>query len=72
MDLLSDAEFEMFRKVIYDESGITFSGTNRPVLDSRIRELLRQKKLDSVAKYYTLILQDKEEMKEMLLMQKTH
>lgn len=65
-DLLSDAEFEMFRKVIYDESGITFSGTNRSVLDSRIRELLRQKKLDSVAKYYTLILQDKEEMKEML------
>ena len=43
-DLLSDAEFEMFRKVIYDESGITFSGTNRSVLDSRIRELLRQKK----------------------------
>ena len=65
-DLLSDAEFEMFRKVIYDESGITFSGTNRSVLDSRIRELLRQKKLDSVAKYYTLILQNKEEMKEML------
>ena len=32
-DLLSDAEFEMFRKVIYDESGITFSGTNRSVLD---------------------------------------
>lgn len=65
-DLLTDAQFELFRKVIYDESGITFSTTNRSILDSRMKELLREKKLDSVEKYYDLIHADKEEMKQML------
>ena len=35
-ELLTDNEFELFRKKIYDESGITFSETNRSILDSRI------------------------------------
>jgi chemotaxis protein methyltransferase CheR len=65
-DLLTDAEFELFRKVIYSESGITFSTTNRSILDSRIKELLREKKIDSVEKYYSLITANKEEMRVML------
>ena len=55
LDTLNDADFERFRKTIYDESGITFSATNRPILDSRIKEILREKKLDSVDDYYKFV-----------------
>ena len=65
-DLLTDSEFEKFRKLIYDESGITFSDTNRSVLDSRIKERLREEKLNTVEEYYARILADKEELKLML------
>ena len=41
LEVLTDTDYEMFRKVIYDESGITFSDTNRSILDSRIKEILR-------------------------------
>lgn len=65
-ELLTNAEFDQFRKVIYDESGITFSATNRSILDSRLKERLREKKLESLQDYYRLILSDKEEMRTML------
>lgn len=65
-DLLTDAEFDMFRKVIYDESGITFSATNRSILDSRLKEKLREKQLDSIEEYYRLVMSNREEMKIML------
>ncbi|MCM1321560.1 MAG: protein-glutamate O-methyltransferase CheR [Bacteroides sp.] len=65
-DLLTDSEFDLFRKVIYDESGITFSETNRSILDSRLKDRLREKQLASVQEYYQLITSDKEEMKIML------
>lgn len=65
-DILNDTDFEHFRKIIYDESGITFSATNRPILDSRIKEILREKKMTSVDEYYKLITTDHEEMKKML------
>ena len=48
MDLLTDAQFDMFRKTIYDESGITFSASNRSILDSRLKERLREKQLEKV------------------------
>ena len=51
-DLLTDTDFELFRKVIYDESGITFSATNRSILDSRLKERLREKQLTDVRVYY--------------------
>jgi len=62
-DLLTDAEFDKFRKLIYDESGITFSATNRSILDSRLKEKLREKQLDSIEEYYRLVMSNKEEMK---------
>ena len=65
-DLLTDEQFEKFRKTIYDESGITFSATNRSVLDSRLKERLREKKLPSIDDYYKLIISNREEMKVML------
>jgi chemotaxis protein methyltransferase CheR len=62
-DLLTDAQFEQFRKIIYDESGITFSDTNRSILDSRIKERLREKQITDADTYYKLITSDKEEFK---------
>ena len=65
-DLLTDSDFDLFRKVIYDESGITFSSSNRSILDSRLKERLRETQLLHVQDYYKLIMSDKEEMKTML------
>jgi chemotaxis protein methyltransferase CheR len=65
-DFLPDSDFEMYRKLIYDESGIHFSATNRSILESRLRERLRDKKLESLKDYYAIITRDKEEMKLLL------
>ena len=62
-DILNDENFERFRKLIYDESGITFSETNRPILDGRIKEILRANNIETVEEYYKLITSNKEEMK---------
>lgn len=66
LEVLNDADYELFRKVIYDESGITFSATNRSILDSRIKELLRKKNLATPQEYYAIITKNTDEMKEML------
>lgn len=65
-DLLSDSQFNEYRKLIYDSSGITFSETNRSILDSRIKERLREKNLADPHAYYDLVTHDKEEMKTFL------
>jgi chemotaxis methyl-accepting protein methylase len=52
--------------LIYDESGITFSSTNRSILESRLKERLREKQLTELATYYSTLLRDKEELKLML------
>ncbi len=65
-DFLPDADFELYRKLIYDESGIHFSSTNRSILESRLRERLREKKTDTLKSYFDLITRDKEEMKVLL------
>ncbi|HKL86830.1 MAG TPA: protein-glutamate O-methyltransferase CheR [Treponemataceae bacterium] len=65
-DFLSDADFDQYRKLIYDESGITFSATNRAILESRLKERLREQQIPQVKDYYALLLKDKEELKLML------
>lgn len=59
---LNDADFELFRSLIYAESGITFTATNRAILESRIKDHLRDKKL-TVKEYYGEISKNKEELK---------
>jgi len=66
LEVLNDADYELFRKLIYDESGITYSATNRSILDSRIKELLRKKNLATPQEYYNLVRRNVDEMKEML------
>jgi len=63
---LNDANFELYRDMIYKESGITFTPTNRSILESRLKERLREKGLDSVKTYYDKIISDKEELKGFL------
>ena len=65
-EFLGDADFEQYRKLIYDESGITFSSTNRSILESRLKERLREKQLASLGEYYAILVRDKEELKVML------
>ena len=65
-DLLTDLQFDQFRKLIYDASGITFSDTNRSILDSRLKERLREKKLTNVEDYYKIITSDQGEFKVFL------
>lgn len=65
-DFLADSDFEAYRKLIYDESGIHFSATNRSILESRLRERLREKKLQTPAEYYSILIKDREELKLLL------
>ncbi|MDR3303492.1 MAG: protein-glutamate O-methyltransferase CheR [Treponema sp.] len=63
---LSDADFEQYRVLIYNESGIHFTPTNRPILESRLRERLRDKQVDSVRTYLSTISKDKTEFRDFL------
>jgi chemotaxis protein methyltransferase CheR len=65
-EFLNDADFELYRVLIYAESGITFTPTNRSILESRLKERLREKGIDTVKTYFSLIKSDKEEMKGFL------
>ncbi|MFW6234092.1 MAG: CheR family methyltransferase [Spirochaetota bacterium] len=64
--ILSDSDFTRFRNLIYDESGIHFSETNRSILESRLRERLRITSRDNVGDYYDHLRRDGEELKEFL------
>ena len=45
---LTDIQFEKYKKLIYDESGITFSSSNRSILESRLRERVRSSTAEDV------------------------
>ena len=63
---LNDVNFELYRALIYAESGITFTPTNRSILESRLKERLREKGINSVVDYLDTIKKDKEELKGFL------
>ena len=62
----SDPDFEQYRNLIYKESGIHFTSTNRSILESRLKERLREKGIDSVKTYFTTISTDQGELKGFL------
>jgi len=66
LKFLTDADFEQYRSLIYRESGIHFTSTNRSILESRIKERLREKNLDSAKTYFTAISNDTGELKGFL------
>jgi len=63
---LDDANFGLYRDLIYAESGITFTQTNRSILESRLKERLREKGITSVRPYYDKIKSDSGELKGFL------
>jgi chemotaxis protein methyltransferase CheR len=63
---LSDQDFDRYRNLIYDESGIHFSTSNRTILESRLKERLRKIELGSVADYFEKIRKDADELKVLL------
>ncbi len=65
-DLLTDSQFDEYRKLIYNASGITFSETNRSILDSRLKERLREKQMTDIMEYYKLVISDQQEFKVFL------
>jgi len=65
-DFLSDAEFDQFRNFIYNESGIHFSASNRTILESRLKERLKNAGIPTTAEYYALIQNNTEETKVLL------
>jgi chemotaxis protein methyltransferase CheR len=62
IEALSDANFELYRDLIYRESGITFTPTNRSILESRLKERLREKGLTSVVEYLDKVKASKDEL----------
>lgn len=66
MSVLSDIEFIKFKDLIYKESGIHFTESNRTILESRIRERLRKSTFNDVNEFYDLIRKDEGELKNFL------
>ena len=62
----ADADFEQYRALIYKESGIHFTPTNRSILESRLKERLREKGIATVRDYFGKISKDQGEMKSFL------
>jgi chemotaxis protein methyltransferase CheR len=62
----TDADFNAYRNLIYGESGIHFTATNRSILESRLKEQLRNKSIPTVQAYFDVISKDKEELKAFL------
>ncbi|MDR2535068.1 MAG: protein-glutamate O-methyltransferase CheR [Treponema sp.] len=65
-EFLSDADFGRYRTLIYNESGIHFTSTNRSILESRLKERLRDKGLYSPQDYFSMITKNGEELKNFL------
>ncbi len=63
---LQDGDFDRFRTLIYEASGIHFTRTNRSILESRLRERLRDTGDSSVEDYYHRVCGDGEELKSLL------
>ena len=63
---MTDADFEKYRALVYKESGIHFTSTNRSILESRLKERLREKSLNTVNEYFALISGDQGELKSFL------
>lgn len=65
-DKLNENEFKLFRDLIYKESWINFTPTNKPILEIKLKERLKKLKIEKVQDYYNLLLNDKEEMKNLI------
>ncbi|MDR0495113.1 MAG: protein-glutamate O-methyltransferase CheR [Treponema sp.] len=65
-EFFSDADFEQYRSFIYAKSGITFTSANRSILESRLKERLRERNVNSVKTYFSTISTNEDELKGFL------
>jgi chemotaxis protein methyltransferase CheR len=63
---LSNVEFELYKALIYKASGITFTATNRSILESRLKDQVRILGLDSIESHYERISTSKDDLKNFL------
>ncbi len=63
---LDDKNFNLYSSLIYEQSGIHFSATNRCILESRLKERLKISKLINLTEYHNLIKSNPNEMKILL------
>jgi chemotaxis protein methyltransferase CheR len=64
--VLTNADFDRYRELIYKECGINFTDTNRSILEGRLKERLRNKPGVTLTAYFNAISNDKEELKAFL------
>lgn len=65
-EYLSDTTFNLYKTLIYNESGITFSNTNRAILESRIKDRLRKSPELTPEAFFKIISTDSNELKQFL------
>lgn len=65
-EFLSDTLFGKYSQYIYDQSGISFSDSNRSILESRLKERLRQHSMEKVDDYYAMVVKDQGETRAFL------
>jgi len=65
-NILTDQDFANFRDLIYNASGIHFSDSNRVILESRLKERLRNNKMASPSEYLSVLKRDEGELKVLL------
>jgi chemotaxis protein methyltransferase CheR len=65
-DFLNDTAFQNIRDYIYSESGIHFSESNRSILESRLKERLRNLDTKSPSDYLNTLRKDKDETRYFL------
>lgn len=66
MDNLDDDSFQLFKDLIYQASGITFCDVNRVVLESRLKEIMRERKFHTLLDYFDLCRSNPDELKLLL------
>lgn len=63
---INDEYFNKFKDLIHKESGIFFDNINRSILESRLKERMRQKNFTTPSDYYQSVLSDRKEMENLL------
>ena len=56
---LTDSDFNLFRRLIYEQSGISLNPSKRELLRTRLRARLEREKFSSYREYYNFVVDDK-------------
>lgn len=57
LETISSADFDRFRRLLYEHSGIHLADNKQPLLIGRLGRRLRELGLDSYADYYQRVTQ---------------